>query len=394
MSASSVCRRPRRWSGNASLGECLLVAVLALFATLAFFCEYLPPLKRVHLFSDIEIYHYPLQRFAFQALKEGRFPQWDPSMYCGISFAGNVQAALFYPPTWLLYAANWSRPLLPFKPMEYYAFAHIWLAFMLCYVWLRDRRLGCFASAMGGGVFAFGGYMLWTIVHLGVLTALAWMPLAFWGIDQSVERRDWHPLWKTALASALFFLAGYPPSWAAFCLTIFVYALASRAHWRAAAGVTLAVAASALLAMAQILPMLEAQASMFAEPRYSGETRSAIVPLLVANWLDLNRGSSRHYLTVMYLYWGLAAIFAMGWAVRRHKIRPYAQPLAVMAFGLFLVLDPHALVYWTIVRIPGLESALQAYNFYEGVAAMAALITAIGLSDFLESGSRRARLAG
>ena len=367
----------------------LLPPVLALVATAAFFCEYLPPLQRVHLFSDIEVYHYPLQRYAFQALHEGRFPQWDPSMYCGITFAGNIQAALFYPPTWLLWATNWGRPYLPFKPLEYFAFAHVWLAFLWCYLWLRGRRLMWFASALGACVFALGGYLLWQLVHLGVATALPWMPLAFWGIDESVERRDWHPLWKTALASALWFLAGYPPSWAAFCVTLLVYALAGRAPWRAAAGVSVALAASMLLAMVQLLPTLEARSGMFTEPRYTGETRSAIVPLFVANWVDLNRTSALHYLSGMYLYWGLAALFAILWAVRRLHLRPYVQPAAVMVFCLFVILDPHALVYWTIVWIPSFESTAQSYNFYEGVAAMAALVTAIGISDFLENRSSR-----
>jgi hypothetical protein len=131
----------------------LLVPVLALIATGAFFCEYLPPFKRVHLFSDIEVYHYPLQRYAFQVLKEGRFPQWDPSMYCGIAFAGNIQAGVFYPPMWLIYAANWRHRVLPFKALEYFAFLHVWLAFVLCYLWLRARRLDWFSSAMGGGRF-------------------------------------------------------------------------------------------------------------------------------------------------------------------------------------------------------------------------------------------------
>ena len=47
------------------------MAAVAILATGAFFCEYLPPFKRVHLFSDIEVYHYPLQRYALP-LAEGR----------------------------------------------------------------------------------------------------------------------------------------------------------------------------------------------------------------------------------------------------------------------------------------------------------------------------------
>ena len=135
------------------------MAAVGILATGAFFCEYLPPFKRVHLFSDIEVYHYPLQRYAFHSLKEGRFPQWDPAIYCGITFAGNITAALFYPPTWLMYAASWGHRFLPFKALEYFAFAHIWLAFVLCYLWLRGRRLAWPASALGAASFACGGYM-------------------------------------------------------------------------------------------------------------------------------------------------------------------------------------------------------------------------------------------
>src|ERR1019366_6380315 len=106
--------------------ERFLVASLALIATYALFFESLPPFKRVHLWSDVAGYHYPLQRYAFQSLKEGRIPQWDASIYCGITFAGNVQAAFLYPPTWLMYAAVWHLPNIPFKAMEVFTFLHVW----------------------------------------------------------------------------------------------------------------------------------------------------------------------------------------------------------------------------------------------------------------------------
>jgi hypothetical protein len=368
----------------------LLLAALTIVATGAFFIEYLPPFKRVHLFSDIEVFHYPLQRYAFRSLKEGRFPQWDPGIYCGLTFAGNIAAALFYPPSWVMYATNWRHAFLPFKGLEYFAIAHIWLAFGLCYLWLRGRQLDWVASVLGASAFACGGYMLWQIVHLGVAPALAWMPLGLWGVDEAVERGDWRPLWKTALASALCFLAGYPPSWLAFCCTVFLYGLTSRGHWRAALGVCAAVAASMLLAMVQWLPTLEARSFMYGEERYEGELRSVILPLFVADWQDLNRDSSQHYLGVMYLYWGLPVTFALAWALYRKRLRPYAQAAAVLAACLILVIDPGGLIYHTILRIPALANTAQSYNFCEGMAAMAALIAGIGVADFLDRGAKQA----
>lgn len=384
----------RRFLARPAAREFLWVAALAFLATYGFFCEYLPPMERVHLYSDIEGYHFPLQRYAFQSLKEGRFPQWDPSIYCGVSLAGNVQAALFYPPSWAMYAASWRRQRIKFKMLEDFVFAHFWLAYMLCWLWLRGRRLGRFAAAMGAGVFAFGGYMASQCVHVGVVTGLPWMPLGLWGIDQAVERRDWRPLWKTAVASALCFLAGYPPTWIVYCFTCGVYALAGRGSWRAAVGVCAAVAASVLLAMAQWLPMLAASSGAALTDKYGAGTYSwrAMIPYFVPNWFDANRASTAPYpADTLYLYVGLPALFAIGWALARRAWRPYVQPAAAAAACLVMATNPAWLVYNLISRVPLLERALQTYNFYEGVAAMAALIAALGLHDFL---SRERRAGG
>jgi hypothetical protein len=379
--------------GRLSWAELFWVAALALAATYAFFCEYLPPMERVHIFSDIEGYHFPLQRYAFESFKEGRIPQWDPSIYCGVSFVGNVQAAVLYPPAWLMYAASWRRQRIKFKMLEDFVFAHIWLAYLMCYGWLRGRG-GPLPAAMGAGVFAFGGYMASQCVHVGVVTGLAWMPLGLLGIDQMARREDWRRLWKTAVPSALCFLAGYPPTWIVFAITCIVYALAGCR--RAAAGVCGALAVSILLTMAQWLPMLEASASAALTDKYGSGIFSwrALIPYFVPNWFDANRGATAPYpADTMYLYLGLPALFAIAWTVRRGAWRPCVQPLAVAAVCLLMATNPGWVVYRIVVRVPLLERSLQSYNFYEGVAAMAALVTALGLGDFLERAAQTSKKA-
>ncbi len=367
--------------------ERLAAAALALVFTCGFFYQYLPPFSHIHLYSDIEGFHYPLELYAFGSLKHGRFPQWDPSIYCGITFAGNLQAAVFYPPSWLLYAACWRHPRIPFEALEVFAFAHVWLGFLLCYMWLRARRLGVLASVLGGGVFAFGGYMVSQIVHLGSVTALAWMPLGLWGIDEAVERRNWRPLWKTALASAMAFLAGYPPSWLVFCATIFLYALCSRERWRAAAGASAAIAASVLLAMAPWVPALQARGLMLPDDKYGDGAHSwaQVLEFFIPNWSDYNRHSALPEADAFFVYLGLPAIFALGWVLWRRKAKAYWQPLIPAGFCLILATNPGDLVWRLMVHLPLLERTVQCYNFYEGIAAMAALMTALALDDFLRS---------
>jgi hypothetical protein len=58
--------------------------------------------------------------------------------------------------------------------------------------------------------------------------------------------------------------------------------------------------------------------------------------------------------------------------------------LVTALFCLLLVANPYFLVYRAMAHIPLLARMTQAANFREGIAAMAALFTAIGVNDFLE----------
>src|SRR5215467_517725 len=159
------------------------IAAASLLFTILFFIEYTPIFRHarnVHIPFDLEAYHYPLADYAFQSVHQGRFPQWDPTIYSGLTFAGNIQAALFYPPTWLMFAFNLGRPKLSYQALEDLTLAHVWLAFLLCYIWLRrERELHALACALGAGVFAFSGYMLHQLQHFGLVAGYAWMPLGF-----------------------------------------------------------------------------------------------------------------------------------------------------------------------------------------------------------------------
>src|SRR6202011_2712586 len=142
--------------------------------------------KQVHIPYDLEEFHYPLADYAFQAIRHGRFPQWDPTIYCGLSFIGNIQAAFFYPPAWIVFALHAQSPRLPYWAMEELAIAHVWVAFLLAYIWFaRVKKLQWLAATLGAGVFAFSGYMLLQLQHVGLLGAYAWMPLGFLAIDQA-----------------------------------------------------------------------------------------------------------------------------------------------------------------------------------------------------------------
>ena len=89
-----------------------------------------------------------------RGLRAGHFPEWDSTQYCGLSLVGNIQAALFYPHIWLVFAVNAGRRAISYGSLQAMVLAHVWLAFLLCYVWLRHKKLAELPSALGAGVFA------------------------------------------------------------------------------------------------------------------------------------------------------------------------------------------------------------------------------------------------
>jgi hypothetical protein len=360
------------------------LALLSLAATYLFFFEYLPPFKRVHLPYDMEGFHYPLLNYAAKSLGEGRFPEWDPSTYCGLSFAGNLQAGLFYPPNWILLAIGAFRGGLPFKALEVVVLLHIWLAYFLCYLWLR-RRFDLLPSVLAAAVYAYSGYMVSQIQHYGVIAASAWLPLALLAIEEKRPRG----LWRLAVASALAFLAGYPPAWFAFAILTLVYAAVARS-WRRVAEVAVTLAFSLLLVSVQLFPALESATLKTPEKKYGGGIQGAefYLSFFLPNYFNLNRSSNAPgEPTAQYFYLGAPALFALAWTLYRRRLNTPA--LALAAVSLVFMTNPFHLVEPVVDRLPFLSEICRDWNFLAGLPLAAALLTAASLQDFFAQSPAR-----
>ncbi len=368
-----------------------VVAALSLVFTYLFFFEYLPPLRRVHIPFDLYSYHYPLADYAFQSIKDGRFPEWDWTIYCGQTFAGNPQAALFYPPTWLLFAANLARPHISYQSLQVFVLAHFWMAFLLCYVWLSGRQLQPLASVLGAGIYAFSGYPLLQLQHLGVVCGYAWFPLGFRGVDQATRSCEWRPLWKLVAASALCFLAGYPPTWFVFAVSMGTYALFSKSPWKTTAGAAGALVASLGVAMIQLLPSLEAVSLKDPELRYGTGIRAPafFLSYLVPNFFNFGLNVDIHTNPGKeYLYLGAPAIFGVLGLTRRRRCRDIVPIVAIAMVSFVFVNNPFGWVWAMIRHSTLLVQICRDWYFLAGLTAAAAALAAHGLDDFLRSAYR------
>lgn len=367
------------------------IALCSLLFTTIFFLEYTPLLHRVHVPYDLDSYHYPLADYAFQAIRHGRIPQWDPTIYSGMSFVGNVQAALFYPPQWLMFALNMGSEKLPYQALECLVFAHVWLAFMLCFLWLqRGQRLHWLACTLGAGVFAFSGLMMLQLQHLGLIAAYSWMPLGFWGIDEAAETRRFRPLWKLVLAFMMCILAGYPTMWVVFAVSMFAYSTARARPFRLTAGVGAAMAFSAVLCAVQLLPAFEAMHGKTLDVKYGAtsgiKSPAFFISYVAPNYYDFGLNTDIHKnLGQEYLYVGAAAIAGLTLLLlNKRKMLPAA---AVLLASFVFLTNPFGLA-GKAIEGTFLAEVFSGWYFLAGISAALALLAALGLDAGLRRGGK------
>jgi hypothetical protein len=366
------------------------IALFSLLFTAIFFIEYTPAWRKVHIPYDLEGYHYPLADYAFQAIRQGRFPQWDPTIYSGMSFVANVQAAIFYPPQWVMIAARLGHPKLSYQAMEDLVFAHVWFAFLLCFLWLNHgKRFHWLAAVLGAGIFAFSGLMMLQLQHLGLIGAYTWMPLGFWGIDEAAEIRRWRPLWKLVVAFAMCILAGYPSTWVVFAVCMVAYAAARASPVKLTAGVIAAMAVSSLIAAVQLLPAGEAILGKAPDAKYSSASGikdpAFFISYFAPNYydfgmnVDLNENRGKEY-----LYVGAAAIVGLALLVYRRRFQGAAPLLAVLAVAFLFLTNPFGLA-GRAMEGTFLSEVFSDWYFLAGITAALAALSALGL----DAGCRR-----
>lgn len=363
------------------------VAALSFIFTYLFFFEYLPPARWVDITYDLPYYHYPLDDFAFRSVKAGHIPEWDPTIYCGMSFVGNPQVALFYPPMWLTFAANLGQYRLGFISLEVLVLGHVWLAFLFCFLWLRHRKLQDLACLLGAGVFAYSGYMLLQLNHLGLACGYTWLPIGLWSIDEAVASRAWRPLWKLACASALCFLAGYPPTSFVFCVCMLTYAAFSAARWKTLLWTAMALAFSFLIAMVQLLPTWEALALKIFQPAYGKGDYPAgfYISYLLPNYFDFGLHTPIHTNPGgEYLYLGAPAFFGLLWLLSHRRAFRGQLPILAVGVASFILLDnPFDLLRRVIQYSDLLYQVCRSWYFLAGITLSVAGLAAAGLDHFL-----------
>ncbi|HKY32519.1 MAG TPA: hypothetical protein VJV23_08290, partial [Candidatus Polarisedimenticolia bacterium] len=180
-------------------------AALALLAALTLLV-FLPALDpgAVFYFRDVSQNHHPYRQLTMAMLEAGEAPLWNPLRGAGQPLMANPNALVLHPTTLLFLA-------LPFAwAFKAAIIGQVFLAAAGTWLLLRDIGAGRAASVLGGGLFAFSGYVVSLGNLINLLDAAAFMPLTLLLAGRALTRgfSPWGP--AAALSLAVQMLAGEP----------------------------------------------------------------------------------------------------------------------------------------------------------------------------------------
>lgn len=129
--------------------------------------EFIPPSNAL-LFD--QVYQFvPWRHFAWEALRQGYLPLWNPYSSAGTPFVATMQSAIFYPINLLL-------TFIPFaSTLVWSAFLRLWIAGICTYLLTRYYGLGLVASLIPAISFMLSGFLIVWLGHPNTNVAI-WLP--------------------------------------------------------------------------------------------------------------------------------------------------------------------------------------------------------------------------
>ncbi len=162
------------------------------------------------LAADGTLQFRPQQRVAFERLRAGEVPHWNPDSLCGVPLLAQAVHGVFHPPNWLHLVLEEGRAY------AWIAALQTFLAGLFAYALCRQLGLGGMAGLLGGLSFALCGFLAVRWHWYQIQGAAMWLPLVLLGVER-LTSADRPGAGRGAVACiagglGLSFLAGFPPA--------------------------------------------------------------------------------------------------------------------------------------------------------------------------------------
>ncbi len=378
--------------------------------------------------GDLAQFLYPTYKFAAEWWRRGVIPLWNPYLFGGAPFVGDIQSGIFYPLNLLTFFL--SAPLT-FRDMEYLSVLHFFVAGAGMYVYLRFQisdpsatlrasfgfQISRFAALAGALAFEFSDLFITHFGNLNLSATFAWLPLVLLFYQRAVTDRRAGFAAIAGVLLAVAFFAGHIQSFLFIVLALVLLAIWQMAYsqWRMASSEPMLLAMShkpfALLAVIALvafglsapalLPGIEmAQNTVRATLTYEQAAQFSLPPaqligLVVPGFFG--RGPQNAwgpwsrvevgYIGVLPLVLALLAL-----VLRRDAPTRFLGALALI--GLALALGGYAILHgWLYQFIPGFGQLRAPARFIGLMDFALAALAALGFDALLRALPRASEIA-
>ncbi len=169
--------------------------------------------------GDLAQFLYPTYNFAAEWWRRGVIPLWNPYLFGGMPFVGDIQSGIFYPLNLLTFLI--SNPLT-FRDMEFLSVLHFFIAGAGMYTFLRfgnwgdtnskletEHQISIPAALAGAIAFEFSDLFVTHFGNLNIIATIAWMPLVLLFYRRAVTDRRAAFAVIAGVFLALAFFAGH-----------------------------------------------------------------------------------------------------------------------------------------------------------------------------------------
>ena len=358
-----------------------------------------------HLFGDTCGAFAGWRRFGFGELAQGKLPLWDPYVFCGAPFVGNVQSAMFYPVNAIIYL------LLPLaNAINAEVMFHLLLAGYSTLAWVRSRGTGWLACAVSAAI-AMASAPVCLRLNLGqlnVIAVYAWLPLTLLAIDKLLERVT--PGWMLVAIGAISMqlTAGYPPSVYNNAIAVALYTLMRLVSHPRRARTSMALSIVAVMPLfIAAAPLAAGYHTMRESLRAEGTSPdfasswslpfenllTALTPLIYGDYTHVNYWG-RWCLWDVCVFIGIGSLCLLSYGAL-YAPRHARKLAGTMLILLLLTALGRYTPFFTVLYycVPGISSFRAPSKFLLPAIVFAAMLAGLGADAFLAQPKRSTRFA-
>lgn len=410
--------RRRSSISNVKVLRRLWPLLLLVGAVLVFYFSILS--GRRYMWEDVMYMYYPYDYFLFGALRSFSIPLWNPHVYSGMPFLGDIQSQVFYPLNWLLAQISSSNQNHVYWLVELKAVLHCLLAGVATYLLGRELGRSKLAALLSGFSFMFSGFMVLHMIHLTMVSTFAWFPLLLLFFNRVFVRGRSTEFVFGAIVLGLSSLAGHPQMTLHMLASlVLLFGLFAGFGWRQQgrriltrhlpALVGMILLGLALAAVAYLPAFLhsrytERELMTFAESAEISLRPSFLLNLLAPKFfggatadpyagVQFWAGAMRHEYWETGCYIGVLPLVFAAFAAAFDRSRARIALLVLGGVALLAALGRYTPFYRLLYELPGFDRFRIPARFISIVDLALALLAGIGLDGFRE-GSGRGRLVG